>query len=166
MQSIRSFRERNYVKLKVENVKYFKVVLVFISIIQGSLALAENYEVKMLNTGADGVMVFEPAMLKVELGDSVTFKSTNPGHNSASIAGMIPEGAEGWNGGMSADVTVNFETEGVYVYQCTPHMMMAMVGVIQVGSGDNLVSIKAKAAEKKSAFVMSPDRLDSYLNQL
>jgi len=150
----------------VENVKYFKVVLVFISIIQSSFALAENYEVKMLNTGADGVMVFEPAMLKVELGDSVTFKSTNPGHNSASMAGMIPEGAESWNGGMSADVTVNFETEGVYVYQCTPHMMMAMVGVIQVGSGDNLASIKVQAAEKKSAFVMSPDRLDSYLNQI
>ncbi|MFT4824710.1 MAG: pseudoazurin [Pseudohongiellaceae bacterium] len=150
----------------MKNVKYFKVVLVFISIIQGSLALAENYEVKMLNTGADGVMVFEPAMLKVELGDSVTFKSTNPGHNSASMDNMIPEGAESWNGGMSQDITVNFETEGVYVYQCTPHMMMAMVGVIQVGSGDNLASIKTKAAEKKSAFVMSPDRLDSYLNQL
>ncbi|MFT6861334.1 MAG: pseudoazurin [Pseudohongiellaceae bacterium] len=148
------------------NVKYFKVVLVFISMIQGSLALAENYEVKMLNTGADGVMVFEPAMLKIELGDTVTFKSTNPGHNSASMDSMIPEGAESWNGGMSQDVTVNFETEGVYVYQCTPHMMMAMVGVIQVGSGDNLASIKTKAAEKKSAFVMSPDRLDGYLNQL
>jgi len=147
-------------------VKYFKVVLVAISIIQGSFALAENYEVKMLNTGTDGVMVFEPAMLKVELGDSVTFKSTNPGHNSASMAGMIPEGAEAWNGGMSADITVNFETEGVYVYQCTPHMMMAMVGVIQVGTGDNLAAIKTKATEKKSAFVMSPDRLDGYLNQL
>lgn len=146
--------------------KYFKVVLVFISVIQGSLALAEDYEVKMLNTGADGVMVFEPAMLKIELGDTVTFKSTNPGHNSASMDGMIPEGAESWNGGMSQDITVNFDTEGVYVYQCTPHMMLAMVGVIQVGSGDNLASIKTKAAEKKSAFVMSPDRLDSYLNQL
>ena len=120
----------------------------------------------MLNTGADGVMVFEPAMLKIELGDSVTFKSTNPGHNSASMDSMIPEGAESWSGGMSQEITVNFDTAGVYVYQCTPHMMMAMVGVIQVESGDNLASIKTQAAEKKPAFLMSPDRLDSYLNQL
>jgi pseudoazurin len=150
----------------VKNVKYFKSVLFFISITHGTLALAENHEVKMLNTGADGIMVFEPAVLKIALGDTVTFKSTNPGHNSASMANMIPEGAESWDGGMSQDVTVNFETEGVYVYQCTPHLMMAMVGVIQVGSADNLASIKTQAAEKKSTFVMSADRLDNYLNQL
>ena len=134
-------------------------------ILSGSV-LAESHEVQMLNTGADGVMVFEPAVLSINPGDSVTFKATNPGHNSESMEGMMPEGAEGWQGGMGQDVTVTFDQDGVYVYQCTPHLMMAMVGVIKVGSGSNLEVIKAAAIDKKTAFMMAQDRLDDYLSQL
>ena len=134
-------------------------------ILSGSV-LAESHEVQMLNTGADGVMVFEPAVLSINPGDSVTFKATNPGHNSESMAGMVPDGAEGWQGGMGQEVTVTFDQDGVYVYQCTPHLMMAMVGVIKVGSGSNLEAIKAAAIDKKAAFMMAQDRLDGYLNQL
>ena len=134
-------------------------------ILSGSV-LAESHEVQMLNTGSDGVMVFEPAVLSINPGDSVTFKATNPGHNSESMEGMMPEGAEGWQGGMGQDVTVTFDQDGIYVYQCTPHLMMAMVGVIKVGSGSNLEAIKTVAIDKKAAFMMAQDRLDGYLNQL
>ena len=134
-------------------------------ILSGSV-LAESHEVQMLNTGSDGVMVFETAVLSINSGDTVTFKATNPGHNSESMEGMMPEGAEGWQGGMGQDVTVTFDQDGVYVYQCTPHLMMAMVGVIKVGSGSNLEAIKAAAIDKKAAFMMAQDRLDGYLNQL
>ena len=134
-------------------------------ILSGSV-LAESHEVQMLNTGADGVMVFEPAVLSINPGDSVTFKATNPGHNSESMEGMMPEGAEGWQGSMGQDVTVTFDQDGVYVYQCTPHLMMAMVGVIKVGSGSNLEAIKTAAIDKKAAFMVAQDRLDGYLNQL
>ena len=118
----------------------------------------------MLNQGADGVMVFEPSVLQVQLGDSVTFKAENPGHNAASIEGMIPAGAAPWDSGMSQDITVTFSEEGTYVYQCTPHLMMSMVGVITVGDANsNLAMVKDAATEKKSAFVMEQDRLDRYL---
>jgi len=129
-----------------------------------SYAFGEDFEVTMLNQGADGVMVFEPSVLKISVGDTVTFKPTNPGHNSASIAGMIPTGAESWDGGMSQEVKVTFTEEGTYVYQCTPHLMMAMVGVIAVGDASvNLSQVKDAASEKKSEFVMSAERLDEYL---
>src|SRR3546814_8035044 len=52
-------------------------------------AVAADHEVKMLNRGAAGMMVFEPAWLKVEPGDTVTFKSVNPSHNAETIAGKI-----------------------------------------------------------------------------
>ena len=124
----------------------------------------EQYEVRMLNQGADGVMVFEPSVLQVQLGDSVTFKAENPGHNAASIEGMIPDGADPWDSGISQDITVTFNEEGTYVYQCTPHLMMSMVGVITVGDANsNLAMVKDAATEKKSAFVMEQDRLDRYL---
>jgi pseudoazurin len=128
---------------------------------------AENYEIKMLNQGSEGYMVFEPSVLKIKKGDTVTFKATDAAHNSASIKGMIPSGAEDWNGKLSQDVSVTFNVEGVYGYQCTPHMMMAMVGIIEVGGNQsNLESVKAAAQKIKSAFVMNQERLDEYLSQL
>ncbi|MDE0981783.1 MAG: pseudoazurin [Gammaproteobacteria bacterium] len=146
--------------------KFLNTMLAGSLVILSGTALAESHEVQMLNTGPDGVMVFEPAVLSINPGDSVTFKATNPGHNSESMEGMKPEGAEGWQGGMGQEVTVTFDQDGVYVYQCTPHLMMAMVGVIKVGSGSNLEAIKTAAIDKKAAFMVAQDRLDGYLNQL
>ena len=146
--------------------KFLNTILAGSLVILSGTALAESHEVQMLNTGPDGVMVFEPAVLSINPGDSVTFKATNPGHNSESMEGMMPGGAEGWQGGMGQEVTVTFDQDGVYVYQCTPHLMMAMVGVIKVGSGSNLEAIKTAAIDKKAAFMVAQDRLDGYLNQL
>ena len=128
---------------------------------------AENYEVKMLNQGSEGYMVFEPSVLKIKKGDSVTFVPTDAAHNSASIEGMIPSGASKWNGKLSQNITVTFDVEGLYGYQCTPHAMMAMVGMIQVGENkSNLESVKAAAQKIKTTFVMNQERLDNYLSQL
>jgi pseudoazurin len=128
---------------------------------------AANFEVKMLNQGASGVMVFEPAFLKINTGDTVTFLATDAAHNSASIPGMLPNGASSWNGELSRDIAVTFDVPGVYGYQCTPHSMMAMVGVIQVGDNNaNLDSAKAAAESFKSTFVMNQSRLDDLLLKL
>ena len=141
----------------------FSLILSFICIDLTS----EAYTVKMLNQGATGVMVFEPAFLKVNVGDTVTFESTDAAHNSASIPGMIPSGASPWNGQLSRDISVTFETPGVYGYQCTPHAMMAMVGVIQVGDDNsNIETAKNVAVQFKSTFVMNQTRLDEYLAKI
>ena len=132
------------------------------------IELSEGSEhiVQMLNSGSGGTMVFDPPVIKVSVGDTIHFKSTDLNHNSASVAGMIPDGADSWAGMLSQDISVTLDTEGVYVYQCDPHVLMAMVGVIQVGEATNLDSIKSAAASKKSTFIMSADRLDNYLSQL
>ena len=144
-----------------------KSLLITVLLSFNLFALAENYEVKMLNQGPEGYMVFEPAVLKINKGDTVTFKATDAAHNSASIKGMIPAGAKEWNGRLSQDISVTFNVEGVYGYQCTPHMMMAMVGIIEVGENQsNLESAKATAKKIKAAFVMNQERLDKYLSQL
>ena len=111
--------------------KLFKQFVICLSIFS-SYAFSAVHEVKMLNAGIDGFMVFEPAVLKVNKGDTINFIATDMAHNSESISGMIPAGAQTWSGKMSADVSVTLDTEGVYVYKCTPHMMMAMVGVIHI----------------------------------
>tara|TARA_B100001059_G_scaffold159505_1_gene159088 strand:+ start:6157 stop:6594 length:438 start_codon:yes stop_codon:yes gene_type:complete len=133
-----------------------------------SLAItAETYTVKMLNQGTEGIMVFEPSILDVDVGDTVIFEATDAAHNSESMEGMIPNGAVSWSGPLSKDISVTFDIPGVYGYQCTPHSMMAMVGIIRVGKNiDNLETLKAVANIKKSSFVMNQDRLDSYINNL
>ena len=144
-----------------------KNLITFTFIIFNLTINAANYDVKMLNQGPTGVMVFEPAVLKINVGDTVTFKSVDAAHNSASIPGMIPAGASPWNGKLSQDVTVSFDVAGIYGYQCTPHSMMAMVGVIEVGNDkSNMNEVKSAAQAFKSTFVMNQSRLDDYLAQI
>ena len=145
-----------------------KIYITFLSLfLFHQSILCANFEVKMLNQGSSGVMVFEPSVLKIELGDSVTFKASDAAHNSASISGMIPLGAKAWNGELSRDITVTFDTPGVYGYQCTPHSMMAMVGIIQVDDNQsNLNEVESAVKIFKSKFVMNQNRFDDYLKML
>ena len=122
--------------------------------------------VKMLNSGEGGQMIFEPAVIKVSVGDTIHFKATDAAHNSVSIDGMLPAGAVSWASQLSQDISVTLDTEGVYVYQCDPHLIMAMVGVIQVGEAVNMDEIRIAASSYSSNFLMNNDRLQSYLNQL
>jgi len=143
-----------------------KLATFLLMLLMSAPAFAAEHVVKMLNTGKDGAMVFEPGFLSVNVGDTVKFEATDMAHNSASAKGLIPAGAKPWMGKMSKDISVTFDTEGVYVYECTPHKMMAMVGVIKVGSATNLDKIKQNSQNYKRAFVMNKDRLDKYLSEL
>ena len=130
-------------------------------------SFAADFTVKMLNQGAGGIMVFEPAVLKINVGDTVNFIATDAAHNSASLPGMIPDGAKAWSSDLSKDISVTFDVAGLYAYQCTPHSIMAMVGVIQVGDNpSNLGTVNVKAKELKSMFVMNKERLAGYISQL
>lgn len=130
------------------------------------LSEGSEHIVKMLNTGDGGQMIFEPSVIKVSKGDTIHFKAVDVSHNSATIKGMIPDGAVAWNGEINRDISVTLDTEGVYVYQCDPHVMMAMIGVIQVGEPVNMNEIKEASQSLKSNFVMNAERIDNYLNQL
>ena len=146
--------------------KTLKILFCSLVVLLPLSVVSAEYTVKMLNNGQEGLMVFEPSVLSIEPGDTVLFKATDVSHNSASIQGMIPEGATSWMGAMSQDVKVTFDAEGVYVYQCTPHSMMAMVGVIKVGAPINLEQVKEKAETQKQLFVMNKERLSGYLSEL
>ena len=120
----------------------FALALAAVSLM-GTVALAADHKVRMLNKGEKGVMVFEPDLVKVAPGDTVTFKATDAGHNAETIKGMLPDGAEPFVGKMGADVTVTFTQPGVYGVKCKPHLGMGMVAAVVVGDPVNLEAAKA-----------------------
>lgn len=137
----------------------------FLLLAAAASAQAAEHAVKMLSSGKDGAMVFEPAFVKVAVGDTVVFTPTEKAaHNSASL--LVPPGATGWKSDPDKEFKVKVEKEGVYLYACQPHKMMGMVGVIQAGKPANLADAKAAAVKEQAAFAMGKDRFDKALAQV
>lgn len=131
----------------MRNIAFLAMASAAFTLMPTAGAWAADHEVQMVNKDSEGrAMQFEPAFLKIAPGDTVTFVSTNKGHNSESIPDMIPEGAETWKGKISQDITVTFNEEGFYGYKCQPHFGLGMVGLIQVG--ENPPALDATAADK------------------
>ena len=114
-----------------------------------AIAEATTHTVEMLNKDPEDAkqrMVFKPAFLMGNPGDTVQVVSADKGHNSEVIDDMIPEGAEGWKGRINDDVEVTLDTPGFYGYKCTPHVGTGMVGLIVV-QGDGMMD-NLEAAQK------------------
>lgn len=128
-------------------------------------ATAAEIEVKMLNKGTAGTMVFEPAFVKIAAGDSVRFVPTDKGHDAASIDTMMPEGAAPFAGKMNQEVLVVFDKEGVYGVKCRPHYGLGMVALIVVGEPTNLDAARAvkQIGKAKQVFVKLFAELDKTL---
>jgi pseudoazurin len=124
-------------------------------------ASAAEIEVKMLNKGAEGMMVFEPALVRIAPGDTVRFVPADKGHDAASIDGMLPEGAKPFEGKMSEEIAVVFDKPGIYGVKCKPHYGMGMVALIAVGEPGNLEAAKAvkQTGKAKQTFAKLFDEL-------
>ena len=130
-------------------------------------AMSEDHTVEMLSSSNGEMMVFKPAVLKIQPGDTVTWKATNPGHNTASIDAMTADNSLQWNGKINEELTITFTKEGVYGYKCTPHYILGMVGIIAVGGNlENLASASEYAAAEEKKFATNKERFSSYINKL
>ena len=119
-------------------------------------AFAQDVTVEMWNKDPDDKkrkMVFSQEIVTIEAGQSVEWLATDKGHNVQIIAG--PEGYElPKKSKLSKDVTLTFDQEGVYVYVCTPHASMGMIGIVVVGdltqeAVDAVRDAKVKGKSKK-----------------
>ncbi|CDZ57726.1 pseudoazurin [Neorhizobium galegae] len=126
-------------------------------------AFSAEIEVKMLNKGSDGeAMVFEPAAVKAQPGDTIKFVPIDKGHDVVSMPGLVPEGVAEIKGKISQEVSFTPDKPGVYVFKCTPHFGMGMVAVIVVGDAPaNLDAVKGAKMPKKAK-----DRLDAEIAKL
>ncbi len=89
------------------------------------------------------VTKFLPLVVFAEPGDTIVWQNM-AGHDTASMNGMVPEGAEAWQSKMGEIYSITVDKEGTYLYKCTPHSSLGMMGAIIVGGNtDNLEAIKA-----------------------
>lgn len=117
-------------------------------------AVAEDVTLEMWNKDpADKKrkMVFSEEIVTIDAGQSITWLATDKGHNVQMIAG--PEGYDlPKKSKVSKDVTLTFDQDGVYVYVCTPHATMGMIGIVVVGelTQDAVDAIKDAKVRGKS----------------
>ena len=147
----------------------FRLKFILMSFIMFSMAMvqAEVYEVKMLSNLKGQSMVFEPPVITIKPGDSIKWIASNPGHNTASIDEMLPDGASSWNGGLNEELVIKFDKEGVYGYKCTPHYILGMVGLIIVGDkSSNFDAISRTAEGIQEKFAVNKNRFSDYLDRV
>ena len=128
-----------------------------ISIVSLSLfsshVIAANHQLEMLNKLGKERMVFSKKMISIELNDDVLWKSVDKGHNVQFIG--MPDGAKKYKSKISKDASYKFEKPGIYLYQCTPHKAMGMIGIIVVGNDkSNLEAIKKVKVYGKSKKIL------------
>ena len=106
-------------------------------------ASAADQTIEMLNKLEKENMVFSKKIVNVDIGDTVFWKATKPGHNVEFIKGGVPEGVGKFKSKLSKDTEYKFEIPGIYAYWCTPHKGMGMIGFVIVGNDkSNLESVK------------------------
>ena len=137
----------------MKNVLFTTIAAVMI--MAAGAAFGEEVEIKMMNEGVKGKMVFEPDFVKVNAGDTITFVPTDKGHNAETIKGMIPPGAELFKSKINAEFSVKLTDDGVYGIRCAPHYGLGMVALIVVGTPENVDEAKAVKVPAKAKAVFA-----------
>ena len=133
------------------------IILLFFS----SNSFAADETIEMLNKLDKESMVYSKKIVRIDVGDTVFWKSTNPGHNVEFIKGGVPSGVEKFKTKFSKDAEYTFTVPGIYAYWCTPHKSMGMIGFVVVGNDkSNIDKIRALKFFGKSKKI-APDLINS-----
>ncbi len=116
---------------------FFIICIVFYS----SMSFGKTLEIEMLNKLGKEKMVYSIKVAKVDQNDKIIWKHVSKGHN-VEFLGM-PKGVKKYKSKINKKAEYEFKTPGIYLYQCTPHKAMGMIGIVIVGNDkSNLEEIK------------------------
>ena len=119
--------------------KNFYLIFMLVCFMGGMVlsAKAEEKEpliIEMLNKRGKEQMLYGQDVAKIDVGQTITWTPDSKGHNVQFVS--VPEGVEKVKSKLSQEFSYTFEQEGVYLYVCTPHATMGMIGVVVVGDSD------------------------------
>ena len=118
-----------------------RIYLIFMLVcFMGGMVLSAKAEekepliIEMLNKRGKEKMLYGQDVAKIDVGQTITWTPDSKGHNVQFVS--VPEGVEKVKSKLSKEFSYTFEQEGVYLYVCTPHASMGMIGVVVVGESD------------------------------
>ncbi len=129
------------------------LVVAFAFVMISNHARADDMSIDMLNKRDDGAkMAYSVDVAEINSGDTITWLPTSKGHNVHFIAGP-----EGWDlpkkSKNNKEVSITFDTPGMYLYQCTPHASMGMIALVIVdgdtSNKDAIAKTKIRGKSKK-----------------
>ena len=104
------------------------IPLVLAAMLMAKQAMAEVIQIEFTQFDT-----FSIEVANIGVGDTVEWLPKNKGHNVEFLAG--PDMADlPPKSNMNEFHSVRFEKQGVYLYGCTPHLNMGMLGLIVVGN--------------------------------
>ena len=118
--------------------KFYLILIV--ACFMGGMVLSAKAEekeplvIEMLNKRGKEKMLYGQDVARVEVGQTITWTPESKGHNVQFVS--VPEGVEKVKSKLSKEFSYTFEQEGVYLYVCTPHASMGMIGMVIVGESD------------------------------
>ena len=122
--------------------KSILITLIALSSLFIGYAFAKTVEIEMLNRSGKNIMVFSKTIVKINSGDNIVWKAIDKGHNVEFVT--VPNGVKSFKSKLGKDINYNFTIPGVYLYQCTPHKMMGMIGIVIVDDNYNNLDIVKK----------------------
>lgn len=116
---------------------FFIICIIFYS----SISFGKTLEIEMLNKLGKEKMVYSIKVAKVDQNDKIIWKHVSKGHNVEFIG--MPKGVKKYKSKINKKAEYEFKIPGIYLYQCTPHKAMGMIGIVVVaGDKSNLEEIK------------------------
>ena len=104
------------------------IYLLYFIIMSSRFSFAETIQIDF--TADDSYSV---EVAKINVGDTIEWSPKNEGHNVEFLGGpdfsSLPEKSD-----LNAFYSVTFNLPGVYLYHCTPHGNMGMLGLVIVGN--------------------------------
>ena len=132
------------------------LLIIFLGLFVSKTLLAEDTTVEMLNKLDKRNMVFSQDIVRINVGDTVFWKSIDKGHNVEFISkNGVPEGVGKFKSKIGKDTEYTFTIPGIYAYWCVPHKSMGMIGFVIVGDDlsnlDLIKKVKFVGKSKKLA---------------
>ena len=112
---------------------YKKLILLSLAAMLVTTMISKSTNAETIQIAFTQFDSFSIEVAKIDVGDTVEWLPENKGHNVEFLAGPdmadLPPKSD-----MNAFHSVLFERKGVYLYGCTPHLDMGMLGLIVVGN--------------------------------
>ena len=104
------------------------IFLFYFIILSSKFSFAETIQIDFTSDDSYSIEV-----AKINVGDTIEWSPKNEGHNVEFLGGpdfsSLPEKSD-----LNASYSVTFNFPGVYLYHCTPHGNMGMLGLVIVGN--------------------------------